>query len=90
LDIGTGNVVAAVKRLRAEFGLRVVKWISVRKTPDEGEPEDDSHLREMARAGKSITMIALRLKRTVMAVRCRSSLLDVSFRELKQKESPPA
>jgi hypothetical protein len=54
------------------------------------EPEEDSQLRDMAKAGKSITMIALKLKRTVMAVRRRSSHLDVSFREAKRKKSPPA
>jgi hypothetical protein len=42
----------------------------------------------MAKAGKSVTMIALKLKRTVLAVRRRSSFLDVSFRELKQKKNP--
>src|ERR1700730_19254293 len=34
--------------------------------------EDDRQLREMAGAGKSITMMALRLKRTVSAVRWRA------------------
>jgi hypothetical protein len=53
------------------------------------EPEEDTELREMAKAGKSVTMIAHRLKRTVFAVRRRSSLLDVSFRELNQKKSSP-
>jgi hypothetical protein len=43
------------------------------------EPEEDR---------QSVTMIAHRLKRTVTAVRRRSSLLHVSFRELKQKKSP--
>jgi hypothetical protein len=42
--------------------------------------EEESQLREMAKAGKSVTMIALRLKRTVTAVRGRSSLLGVSLR----------
>jgi hypothetical protein len=51
------------------------------------EPEEDSQLREMAKAGKSVTMTAHRLKRTATAVRGRSSLLDVS---LKQKKIPPA
>jgi hypothetical protein len=31
------------------------------------EPEHDKQLREMAQAGKSVTMMALRLKRTEMA-----------------------
>jgi DNA-binding NarL/FixJ family response regulator len=33
------------------------------------EPQEEQQLREMAEAGKSITVIALRLKRTVTAVR---------------------
>jgi len=42
------------------------------------EPEEEKQLREMAEAGKTITMIALRLKRTVTAVRGRLSILKVS------------
>ena len=52
------------------------------------KPEEESQLREMAKAGKSVTMIALRLKRTVTAVGGRSSILGVSLRELKQTENP--
>ncbi len=45
------------------------------------EPEEEKQLREMAEAGKTITMIALRLKRTVTAVRGRLSIIKVSLRE---------
>ena len=40
-------------------------------------PEEDKQLREMVEAGKSITLIALRHKRTVAAVRTRLSVLKV-------------
>ena len=55
------------------------------------EPEEEKQLREMAEAGKTITMIALRLKRTVTAVRCRLSILKISLHKLGRlpKESPP-
>ena len=43
------------------------------------EPEEEKQLREMAEAGKTITMIALRLKRTVTAVRGRLGFLKVSL-----------
>jgi hypothetical protein len=46
----------------------------------------------MAEAGKTITMIALRLKRTVTAVRCRLSILKISLHKLGRlpRENPPA
>src|SRR6266481_1370305 len=40
------------------------------------EPEEDNQLREMVEAGKTITMISLRLKRTVTAVRGRLARID--------------
>jgi hypothetical protein len=43
------------------------------------EPEEEKQLREMAEAGKTITMISLRLKRTVTAVRGRLSILKISL-----------
>jgi hypothetical protein len=56
------------------------------------EPEEEKQLREMAEAGKAITMIALRLKRTVTAVRGRLSILKVSLHKVRRRpnESPPA
>jgi len=54
------------------------------------EPEEEKQLREMAEAGKTITMIALRLKRTVTAVRGRLSILKVSLHKVRAepKEKP--
>jgi hypothetical protein len=43
------------------------------------EPEDDKQLREMAAAGKRVITIALKLKRTVKAIRARSSILRISI-----------
>jgi len=43
------------------------------------EPEEDNQLREMVEAGKTITIISLRLKRTVTAVRGRLGILKVSL-----------
>jgi hypothetical protein len=43
------------------------------------EPEDDKQLQEMAEAGKRIITIALKLKRTVKAVRARLSILGISI-----------
>jgi len=56
------------------------------------EPEEEKQLREMAEAGKTITMIALRLKRTVTAVRGRLSILKVSLHKVGRspKKNPPA
>jgi hypothetical protein len=49
------------------------------------EPEDEKHLREMVEAGKTITMIALRLKRTVTAVRGRLGILKVSIKKVGRR-----
>ena len=56
------------------------------------EPEEEKQLREMAEAGKTITIIALKLKRTVIAVRGRLSILKISLHKLGQlpRENPPA
>jgi hypothetical protein len=43
--------------------------------------EEDKQLREMVEARKSLTMVALRLKRTEMAVRQRLHLLKSHFRD---------
>ncbi len=43
------------------------------------KPEEDNQLREMVEAGKTITIISLRLKRTVTAVRGRLGILKVSL-----------
>jgi len=49
------------------------------------KPEEERQLREMAEAGKTITMIALRLKRTVTAVRGRLGILKVSIRKVRPR-----
>jgi hypothetical protein len=56
------------------------------------KPEEERQLREMAEAGKTITMIALRLKRTVNAVRGRLGILKISTRKVKPRlqKNPPA
>jgi DNA invertase Pin-like site-specific DNA recombinase len=56
------------------------------------KPEEEKQLREMAEAGNTITMIALRLKRTVTAVRGRLGILKVSLHKVRRRpnESPPA
>jgi hypothetical protein len=43
------------------------------------QPEEERQLREMVDAGKTITMISLRLKRTVTAVRGRLGILKISL-----------
>ena len=55
------------------------------------EPEEEKQLREMAEAGKTITIMALKLKRTVTAVRGRLSILKISLHKLGRlpKENPP-
>jgi len=55
------------------------------------EPEEDNQLREMVEAGKTITIISLRLKRTVTAVRGRLGFLKVSLGKVgrRPKENPP-
>jgi hypothetical protein len=47
--------------------------------------QDDRQLREMAEAGKSITMMALKLKRTVSAVRGRLGVLKVYIRKSSEQ-----
>ena len=54
------------------------------------EPDEDKQLREMVEAGKSPTMIALRLKRTVAAVHGRLTILRISVRKARIKKNPPA
>ena len=49
------------------------------------EPEEEKQLREMVEAGKTITMISLRLKRTVTAVRGRLGILKVSLGRVGQR-----
>jgi hypothetical protein len=44
----------------------------------------------MVEAGKSPTMIALRLKRTEMAVRGRLTALRITIRKVHIKKNPPA
>jgi hypothetical protein len=63
----------------------------LRKRNARWEPEEEKQLREMAVAGKTITIIALKLKRTVTAVRGRMSSLKISLHKLGQvpNESPP-
>ena len=46
------------------------------------DPEEEKQLREMVEAGKTITSIALKLKRTVTAVRGRLSILKISLHKL--------
>ena len=45
-------------------------------------------MREMVEAGKSPTMIALRLKRTVGAVRGRLTVLRITIRKVHIKKNP--
>ena len=54
------------------------------------EPEEEKQLREMAEAGKTITIISLKLKRTVTAVRGRLGILKVSLHKVGRhpKENP--
>jgi hypothetical protein len=56
------------------------------------QPEEDNQLREMVGAGKTITMISLRLKRTVTAVRGRLGILKVPLGKVgrRPKKNPPA
>ena len=54
------------------------------------EPDEDKQLREMVEAGKNPTMIALRLKRTVGAVRGRLTVLRITIRKGHIKKNPPA
>ena len=54
------------------------------------KPEEDQQLREMAGAGKSVVVIALKLKRTVTAVRARASILKLPIQGGKGKRICPA
>jgi hypothetical protein len=54
------------------------------------EPEEDKQLREMVEAGKSPRMIALRLKRTVGAVRGRLAILRITIRKVHIAWGEPA
>ena len=49
------------------------------------EPEQDKQLREMAEAGKSVTIMALKLKRTEMALRQRLHTLKIRLRDNKKE-----
>jgi hypothetical protein len=49
------------------------------------DPEEERQLREMAEAGKSITMMALRLKRTITAVRGRLGILKISLHKVRRR-----
>ena len=62
----------------------------LRKKNARWEPEEEKQLREMAEAGKPITIIALKLKRTITAVRGRMSILKISLHKLGRvpKRSP--
>jgi DNA-binding NarL/FixJ family response regulator len=50
------------------------------------EPEEEQQLRQMVEAGKSVTLISLRLKRTEMAVRQRLTVLKISLFGKEQNE----
>jgi hypothetical protein len=56
------------------------------------DPEEEKQLRDMVEAGKTITIISLKLKRTVTAVRGRLGILKVSLRKVgrRPKADPPA
>jgi hypothetical protein len=77
--------------LRAAFA-PPLKMIMPRYGKRPWEPEEDNQLREMVEAGKAITIISLRLKRTVTAVRDRLGILRVSLGKVgrRPKENPPA
>ena len=49
------------------------------------EPEEEKQLREMVEAGKTITIISLKLKRTVTAVRGRLGILKVSLHKVGRR-----
>jgi predicted HAD superfamily phosphohydrolase YqeG len=51
-------------------------------------PEHDKQLREMVEAGKSVTTITLRLKRTVLAV-SRLGILSISVRRINDDSKNP-
>ena len=51
------------------------------------EPDEVEQLREMARAGKSPTLIALRLKRRVGAVKARLTILGLPVRSERARKT---
>jgi hypothetical protein len=51
-------------------------------------PEEDKLLREMVEAGKSVTLMALRHRRTEEAIRQRLHVLDIHLRD--DRKNPPA
>src|SRR6266404_7939611 len=57
------------------------------RQPPTWEPEEEQQLRQMVEAGKSVTLISLRLKRTEMAVRQRLNVLKISLFG-KEKNEP--
>ena len=63
--------------------------MSARNRRRRWEPDEDKQLREMVEAGKNPTMIALRLKRTVGAVRGRLTVLRITIRKVHIKKNPP-
>jgi hypothetical protein len=52
------------------------------------KPDEDEQVRKMAEAGKSIFAIALKLKRTVSAVRDRASILKTSIQSARKARGP--
>jgi hypothetical protein len=90
ISIGTARCGACYETPARELRATRRKMILSRKRP--WEPEEEKQLREMAEAGKTITMIALRLKRTVTAVCGRLSILKVSLHKAGRspKKNPPA
>jgi hypothetical protein len=62
-----------------------------RKAGRSWEPEEDKQLREMVEAGKSVTLMALRHRRTEEAIRQRLHLLDIHLRETEKprRRAPP-
>jgi hypothetical protein len=73
-----GGIGQVARPVRAAFA-PPVKMIMPRYGKRPWEPEEDDQLREMVEAGKTITIISLRLKRTVTAVRGRLGILKVSL-----------
>ncbi len=53
------------------------------------QPEEEQQLRQMAEAGKRVTIMALRPKRTTVAVRQRLHILKIHLRDDKE-DSPGA
>ena len=51
-------------------------------------PDEDKQLRELVEAGKSVTLMALRHRRTEEAIRQRLHLLDIHLRD--DRKTPPA